>query len=106
MTAKETKQKRLMYKGKPLVRSGNTIYFGNMADPYIALLQIIETKPMSDIKMASKVSVQILSTDPDLELPKRIYKHTDTPKANLYQALSIASIWLERALEDSGKGAV
>lgn len=34
-------EKFLEYKGKPLVRCGKTIYYGNMNDPYVICLNII-----------------------------------------------------------------
>ena len=91
-------EKILAYKGKPLVRSGNTIYYGDMADDYVAMLQITEEKTFNDLTMPQKVSVQILSTDATLRPKERIKKRTD--KNTLYDALNIASIWLERILED------
>ena len=36
----------LMYKDKPLVRKGNTIYYGNMSDKYVIMFQILSTKDM------------------------------------------------------------
>ena len=35
---------KLTYKGKPLVRKGNEIYYGNMTDPYVLYLQVMTTK--------------------------------------------------------------
>ena len=81
-----------MYKGKPLVRSGNTVYYGHPAEKYVAMLQILGTGvPISD-----RVLVQILSTDESLPPMKRIIKKAE--KKGIYQALNIASIWLERSL--------
>ena len=34
----------LCYKGRPLVRSGNEMYFGNMSDKYIILIKELATK--------------------------------------------------------------
>ena len=53
----------LMYKGKPLVRSGNTLYYGNMADKCVVMLQILSTKTVKDMTVADKVQVQLMSTD-------------------------------------------
>lgn len=91
-------EKLLTYKGKPLVRSGNTIYYGDMADPYVALLQFAETEQFEDLTLPSKVMIQIIATNEDLSPKDRIKKKTDKP--NLYEALNIASIWLERSLEE------
>lgn len=97
MSGKEQAQKMLLYKGRPLVRSGATIYYGDMADDYVAMLTILETSDFQDMKTPSRVSVQILSTDSDLRPKERIKKKTE--KNNLYDALNIASIWLERTLD-------
>jgi len=94
-------EKGLTYKDKPLVRNKSTIYYGNMSDDYVAMLQILETRDFSnefpDMKMPLKVSVQILSTDAEMRPKDRVKKRTE--KASLYDALKIASIWLERILE-------
>ena len=84
------------YKGKPLVRSGNVLYYGDPEQSYIAMLQIITTKPFEDMSISDKVSVQILSTDESLHTSQRVIKRTE--KNGLYSALAIASIWLDRAL--------
>ena len=86
----------LMYKGRPLVRSGNVIYYGNMADKCVVMLQILSTKTVKDMTVADKVQVQLLSTDPDLRMKERILKKSE--KTGLYNAMDIGAIWLERAL--------
>lgn len=88
--------KFLTYKGKPLVRSGNIIYYGNMSDPFVIMIQIISTRKVGEIEIANRVSVQLLNTDPDVRPRERIVKKSE--KQGLYQAMDIASIWLERAL--------
>ncbi len=50
------------------------------------------------MQVADKVSVQILATDPDLRPRERVAKKTE--KTGLYEALSIASIWLDRILAE------
>jgi hypothetical protein len=96
--AEKKKAKFLSYKGKPLVRCGNTIYYGNMTDPYVVLLQILSSKKVNDLDVADKVTVQLLSTDPDARPKDRIIKKSE--KKGLYQAMDIGSIWLELALKD------
>ena len=85
----------LEYKGKPLVRSGNTLYYGNPAESCVAMLKILTTKE-DEQKTAERVLVQILSTDETLPPKERVIKKTE--KTGLYEALHIASIWLERSL--------
>ena len=88
--------KFLTYKGKPLVRSGNILYYGNMSDPFVIMIQIISTKKIGEMEVANRVTVQLLNTDPDVRPRERIVKKSE--KQGLYQAMDIATIWLERAL--------
>ncbi len=88
----------LMYKGRPLVRSGNVLYYGSMAEKCVIMLQILTTKDENDLAMAEKVQVQLLSTDPNVRMKDRILKKSE--KIGLYNAMDIGSIWLERALND------
>ena len=88
--------KFLTYKGKPLVRNGNTIYYGDPSENYVIMMQITATKPVGDVEVASKVSVQLLNTDPDVSPRERIVKTSE--KKGLYAAMDIAEIWLSRAL--------
>ena len=86
----------LMYKGRPLMRKDNLIYYGSMADSHIVMLQILETKKVGDAEIASRVSVQLQLTDPTAKSRDRIVKKGE--KAGLYTALDFGSVWLERAL--------
>ena len=95
--AKE-KSKFLTYKGKPLVRNGNTLYYGNASDKYVIMMQILATKPVGDVEVASKVSIQLINTDPDVSIREKIVKSSE--KKGLYAALDIAEIWLDRALSN------
>ncbi len=95
--AKKNEIKFLTYKGKPLVRSGNTIYYGNMNDPFVIMLSVTSTKTFKDMEIADRVVVQMLNTDPDCRPRERIVKKAE--KRGLYNAMDIGSIWLHRALE-------
>ncbi|MBE6886751.1 MAG: hypothetical protein IJY82_06490 [Oscillospiraceae bacterium] len=86
----------LMYKGKPLVRCGNMIYYGSMQDEYVVMMRIVSTKEEFGMKVCDKVSVQLMSTKPGLSPKDMILKKSD--KEGLYNAIDIASIWLERVL--------
>jgi arginyl-tRNA synthetase len=89
----------LSYKGHPLRRKDNLIYYGSMAEKYIIMLQVLATQKVDDLDVATKVSVQLQLTDPDLKSRDRVVKKTE--KDSLYTAMDVASVWLERAL--SGK---
>lgn len=86
----------LSYKGHPLRRKDNLIYYGTMAEKYIIMLQILSTKTQGDLTMADKVAVQLQLTDPDLKSRDRVVKKSE--KDSLYAAMDVASVWLERAL--------
>ncbi|MCD7844874.1 MAG: hypothetical protein LUG57_03295 [Oscillospiraceae bacterium] len=92
----ELKTAALQYKGHPLRRKDNLIYFGSMADKYIIMLQILDTKKIKDMDVATKVSVQLQLTDPDLKSRDRVVKKSE--KDSLYAAMDVASVWLDRAL--------
>ena len=86
----------LVYKGHPLRRKDNLIYYGSMADKYIIMMQIMETKKVKDLDVATKVSVQLQLTDPEIKSRDRVVKKSE--KDSLYAAMDVASIWLDRAL--------
>ncbi len=90
------KNEMLTYKGKPLVRCGNTLYYGFPSEQYVIMMQILATKPVGEVEVASKVSIQLLNTDPDVSPRERIVKSSE--KKGLYAALDIAEVWLTRAL--------
>ena len=72
----------LSYKGHPLRRKDNLIYYGTMAEKYIIMLQILDTKKVDDLDVAT-------SRD-------RVVKKTE--KDSLYTAMDVATVWLDRAL--------
>ena len=92
----DKKTATLQYKGHPLRRKDNLIYFGSMAEKYIIMLQILDTKKIKDLDVATKVSVQLQLTDPDLKSRDRVVKKSE--KDSLYAAMDVASVWLDRAL--------
>ena len=95
--AEKKESKFLEYRGKPLVRKGDEIYYGNMSDPFVIILRISGTKTVQDMEVADKVMVQLVKTDPEVSIRERIAKQIE--KKGLYNAIDIATIWLERALE-------
>lgn len=95
----------LVYKGHPLRRKDNILYYGSMSDKYIIMMQIMDTKPVApaagaenagELNVATRVSVQLQLTDPTVKSRDRIVKKSE--KGSLYAAMDVASVWLERAL--------
>ena len=88
--------KTLEYQGHPFQRKDNIIYYGSFADKYIIMLQILETKKVKDLDVATKVSVQLQLTDASIKSRDRIVKKAE--KDGLYSAMDVAVVWLDRAL--------
>ena len=89
-------QNGLTYKGHPLMRKDNMVYYGSMADKYIVIMQILESKDFQDMRLATKVSVQLQLTDQTVRSKDRIIKKSE--KDGFYTALDVGCVWLERAL--------
>lgn len=87
----------LEYKGYPLLRKDNTIYYGRMSDPYIIQLQIKDSIPVDEeMTMATKVTVQLMSTNENQRSRDRVVRSSE--KNGLYAAMDLAYVWLNRAL--------
>ena len=86
----------LQYKGHPLMRKENIIYYGSMSDKYIIMMQILDSKKVKDLQVATRVAVQLQQTSPNVSRREKIVKKTE--KDGLWAAMDIASIWLGRAL--------
>ncbi len=95
----KTETSFLTYKGKPLVRKGNVIYYGNMTDPFVLMLSIADSHEVHGVQIADKVTVQLLNTDPNVNPKDAIVKKTE--KKGLWAAMDIGVIWLERAIKDA-----
>jgi len=92
----ENNKQFLTFKGKPLVRSGNIIFYGSLSDPYVIMMQILDTIKFKDMEKANNISIQLQLTDPDVPATDRIVKQAE--KIGLFAAMDIADIWLERAI--------
>ncbi len=88
--AEKVKGKYLMYKGKPLVREGNTIYYGNMNDDYVLLFVIMTYKEELGHQVPDMIIIQILSTKDNMKIVKQ------DVKKGFYEAFDTGVIWLER----------
>ena len=91
------------YRGKPLVRCGDELYYGDMSEPYVIRLLIKSKKEVNGLQVAQDVSIALMSTDPDVNPRRRIIKTSE--KKGLYNAMDIAEIWLTRELNKAKKGA-
>jgi hypothetical protein len=90
------KKKPLMYKGKPVFRCGNRIYYGNLEDKYILVLDVLETKKCNDLEAATKVKLQLMDNQAELG-QGQVYRKSE--RENLYKAFDLGAWWLQEALE-------
>ena len=97
----DNKTEFFQYKGKPLVRCGDVLYYGDMKDPYVIKLNIKSKQQQGDMEIADKVTIQLLSTDPDISPRKAIVKTSEKP--SLYLAIDIGSVWPQKALKEASK---
>jgi len=95
-TATKAKNNSLEYKGRPLRRKDNLIYYGSMSEKYIIMLQVTETKQQQDLSVPTRIVVQLQLTDPSLRSRDRVVKKSE--KTSFYEAIDVAAVWLERAL--------
>ncbi len=88
----------LTYKGRPLVRSGNVIFYGNLTDKYVVMMQILGSSPDGDIEKSTKIAVELQNNDPAAKPNERVIQKTE--KKSMADAMEIATIWLDRAEEE------
>ena len=91
-TRKVVSGKYLEYKGKPLVREGNTICYGDMNEKCFLVLEIMSYKEVNGHSLPDKILIQII----DSKDSTKILKQGD--KNGLHDAFSIGLVGLERAL--------
>ena len=83
------------YKGRPLVRSGNEMYYGSMGDKFVTKLTIRESEKFQDVDIPTKVMVQLGPTGTEAVDLTKIRKGE---MQSLYEALDTAYVWLAKEL--------
>lgn len=96
--------KNLVFRGKPLLREGNTFCYGSMSDKYVLFMMVLTNKTIKDengkdVEVPDKIILQVLSTDTSLPPHERVVKQFD--KNGLFDAMDIGLNWLDRL---NGKG--
>ena len=85
----------MTYKGRPLVRSSNKVYYGEPYNKCMVVLTILEGAGENEIP--SRIIVQLQSTDPALAMKKEKILN-EVERKTLSNALNIGSVWLEKQL--------
>ena len=86
----------LTYKDKPLVRKGEEIYYGDMAQSHVVKFEVLSTKKTENGEIPQKVNVKLMKSDIQLPDKERIVKQTT--KDSFFEALDVGFVWLERAV--------
>jgi hypothetical protein len=87
-------EKFLEYKGKPLVRCGEEIYYGDMSESHVVKFTILSNGADGE---PNKIDVALLKSDTSLSDKDRIVKKST--KSTMFDALDIGFVWLERTLK-------
>ena len=85
--------KYLEYKGKPLVREGNTICYGDMNDKCILILEIMSYKKTPEGDVPEKILIQVVDPKNQANIMRQ------GSKDGLFEAFSLGLIWLEHELK-------
>ena len=89
------KDNYLYYKEKPLIRVGDMIYYGNLTDKYISVIQILDSKEEKGLHISTRLSIKLNQNKGDLKF-KPIEK---AERDSIYTAIDLAEYWLNEALE-------
>ncbi len=96
MAEKTPKNEILTYNGKPLVRCGNTIYYGKPEDKYVVIFRLDEQESLGDLSIAKHVIIELKTNE-----GKKSQLIRQAERDGLYKAFDIGMFWLEQALENS-----
>jgi len=97
-TKKKTEGEYLEYQGKPLVREGDTIIYGDLNhDPCVLLLDILSYAGEGAERVPNKVVIQLL----DAKDPNKIIKQGS--KSSLHDAFELGTTWLDMELKNNAQ---
>ena len=97
MKAENIEGKYLAYKGRPLVRKGNELYYGDLSDDYYLFMMIMSQKKATvgdkTVDVPEMILVQVCSKD-GKPVPDKQKMVTN----GFYEAFDLGCVWLERML--------
>ena len=85
--------KYLEYKGKPLVREGDTICYGDMDDKCILILEIMSYKKTPEGDVPDKILIQVVDPKNQANIMRQ------GSKDGLYEAFNLGLVWLDHELK-------
>ena len=90
-------QKYFTYDGKPMVRRGDVIYYGDLKEKYVIIFTIVSKKPVGNTEIADLVTIE-LSTNNGNGKEKVLRK---AKRNGLYEAFDVGEFWLRDTLENA-----
>ncbi len=95
MAENAPKNEILTYNGKPLVRCGNTIYYGKPDDKYVVIFRLDAQESLGDLQIAKHVVIELKTNEGS---KSQLIRQAE--RDGLYKAFDIGMFWLEQALEN------
>ncbi len=89
------KDEFLEYKGRPLVRQGDDIYYGDLSAEYHVYMMVMDEEEKQGVKVPTTIMVQLRQKNS--AMPKK----QNICSKGLVDALEIAVAWLDRANSDN-----
>ncbi len=91
LTANGIQGKYLEYQGRPLVRSGNEIYLGDLSDKGYLMMMIMGTTEKLGVELPNAIIIQIIDSQ-----TKQPVKGMQKMVTGLQDAFEIGTAWLNR----------
>lgn len=85
-------EKFLEYKGRPLVRSNDVIYYGNMNDEFVVRFTVLDSDKAGDITVSKKIRIDLVKSADREKAVKT------SEKEGFYEAMDLGFVWLNRHL--------
>lgn len=91
MPKKKEENTSLLYKGRPIIKRGNVVIYGDINDKYYLRMTILKTKTVAEVEIADYIYIELISSADDKTIKK-------AEREDMYEALDIGGFWLEEAL--------
>ena len=85
--------KYLEYKGRPLVREGDTICYGDMDEKCVLILEILSYKKEDGKDLPDNIFIQVVDTKNQSNILRQ------GSEKGLFEAFELGLIWLEHELK-------
>ena len=84
-------EKILNYKGKPLIRRGDKVYYGNFDEDFMIEMTVVSTKEVLGKEIAGDIVIELKDNKKGSQIKK-------AERNGFYKAMDIAEFWLLDAL--------